>query len=50
MYLALTRQEVFVEVCDLLKFFVLCIDKHEYFQTGVSTSYKEAGAIDVGYL
>lgn len=48
MYLALTRQEVFVEVCELLKFFVLCIDKHEYFQTGISTSYKEAGAYRCG--
>lgn len=48
MKLALTRQEVFVEVCDLLKFFVLCIDKYEYFQSGISTSYKEAGAYRCG--
>lgn len=46
--MVLTRKEVFVEVCDLLKFFVLCIDKHEYFQTGISTSYKEAGAYRCG--
>lgn len=46
--MVLTRKEVFVEVCDLLKFFVLCIDKHEYFQTGISISYKEAGAYRCG--
>lgn len=47
--MVLTRKEVFVEVCDLLKFFVLCIDKYEYFQSDYfSTSFKEAGAYRCG--
>ena len=49
--MGLTRKEVFVEVCDLLKFFVLCIDKYKYFQSDYfATSFKEAGDYRCGLL
>ena len=40
----LTRREVVVEVCELLRFFVLCVDKEEYLQTCIQTNVKEAGS------